>query len=57
MDSALVEQADITAANALETYLQAEQYKLTGLQEKSTQSLLRLLPQVELPAADRDGAD
>ena len=55
VDSALVELADITAAEVLQTYKQAQLYDLKGLQEKSTQSLLHVLPQLKLPA-DKDVA-
>ena len=55
VDSALVEKATITADNALETYMQAQLHDLKGLREKSTQSLLRFLLQLKLPA-DKDMA-
>ena len=58
VDSALMDQADstISAANALDTYVQAHTHHLKGLQELSTKSLVQLLPQLKLPAAE-DGAD
>ena len=56
VDSALMDQAGstITAANALDTYVQAHTHHLKGLQELRTKSLVQLLPQLKLPAAEND---